>query len=242
MRIGNRLGAGLALMPDCEILADIGCDHGKLSAAALQSGKAKRVIASDISRPSLDKAYRLAKKLGFQGRMQCRIGDGLAVLERGEADAAVLAGMGGELIASLLETQESIARSLICLVLQPMQNATNLRRFLRKNDWCIEDEKLAYERGQTFAWMRVSPGLERPPRDIPLHLVDELGPRNWERRDPLLIPILKQKCMQLTRQAAYAMGGETERSQIAAEQKHARRNELEAILEMLKEAEDRRYS
>ena len=39
-----------------EVLADIGCDHGKVSAASLIGGKVKRVIACDISEDSLSKA------------------------------------------------------------------------------------------------------------------------------------------------------------------------------------------
>lgn len=50
------------LVPECEVFADIGCDHGILSEYIISSGKAKKVLASDISENSLAKAKERCKK------------------------------------------------------------------------------------------------------------------------------------------------------------------------------------
>ena len=47
---------------NCEALADVGCDHGKLSVAAVITGRAKKAYAIDISEKSLiDKLERYRK-------------------------------------------------------------------------------------------------------------------------------------------------------------------------------------
>ena len=60
-----RLEAAAALLGKTSVLADIGCDHGRFSAAMLQRGIAEKVIASDISAPSLKKAEQLANVCGL---------------------------------------------------------------------------------------------------------------------------------------------------------------------------------
>lgn len=71
-----RLEAAAALLGKTSVLADIGCDHGRFSAAMLQRGIAEKVIASDISAPSLKKAEQLANVCGLSSKMECRISNG----------------------------------------------------------------------------------------------------------------------------------------------------------------------
>ena len=44
-----------------EVVADIGCDHGKVAVCALAEKRVVKAIACDISSKSLDKAVALAK-------------------------------------------------------------------------------------------------------------------------------------------------------------------------------------
>lgn len=73
-----RLEAAAALLGKTSVLADIGCDHGRFSAAMLQRGIAEKVIASDISAPSLKKAEQLANVCGLSSKMECRISNGFS--------------------------------------------------------------------------------------------------------------------------------------------------------------------
>ena len=45
--ITPRLSAALDMLNGCQTAADVGCDHGKLTAALLQRGCCKNVIATD---------------------------------------------------------------------------------------------------------------------------------------------------------------------------------------------------
>lgn len=129
-----------------EVLADIGCDHGKVSAASLIGGKVKRVIACDISEDSLSKASQLAKRLGLDA-MECRCGDGLIPLKDNEADCAVIAGMGGnEIISILSKGSKGIKR----FVLVAHRNVVDLRKFLRAQGFYTEKDYTVEEGGKFY--------------------------------------------------------------------------------------------
>ena len=58
----SRLEKIFSVIPKCETFADIGCDHGYLAKAVLDSGKCKSAVISDISQKCLEKAKKYAKE------------------------------------------------------------------------------------------------------------------------------------------------------------------------------------
>lgn len=64
-----RIEAALALIGKADTVADIGCDHGRLTAALLQRGVCSRVVASDVSARSLQKAKDLIGHIGLNDRV-----------------------------------------------------------------------------------------------------------------------------------------------------------------------------
>lgn len=114
-KLNKRLSCLADRIAPCETLCDIGCDHGKLSVYAAAKGLAKRVIAADISTASLKKASDLAARTGA-GNIDFRLGNGLDVIAEGEADIAVIAGMGGIAIADIIKNglDKKIKRFLLC--------------------------------------------------------------------------------------------------------------------------------
>ena len=97
-----RLRCALSMLNGSGIVADIGCDHGRLTAALLQQHACEQVIAADISEPSLEKAKQLLFHIGLNDRVSFRLGNGLDVLDRSEnVDAIALLGMGGTLMVEL---------------------------------------------------------------------------------------------------------------------------------------------
>ncbi len=145
-----RLKAVLELIGTHDTAADIGCDHGKLALALLQSGYARRVIASDVSPSSVDKAQRLAEAHALEARMQVRLGDGLNVLKKGEAGAVVLAGMGGTLMARLLEKCETPMQGAKLGVFQPMRAYADIRRYLFEHGYPILGERVVLDDGRLY--------------------------------------------------------------------------------------------
>ena len=81
--------------------ADVGCDHGYLTAYLLEACPQLTALACDVSAPSLDKARRLIQRRGLEGRVRFAVADGLAAIDA-PVDAIVLAGMGAETILSIV--------------------------------------------------------------------------------------------------------------------------------------------
>lgn len=71
-----------------------------------------------------------------------RVGDGLAPLCPGEADDIVIAGMGGETIASILGAAPWTKDGRYRLILQPMTRHECLRRFLLTGGFDILSEQM----------------------------------------------------------------------------------------------------
>jgi tRNA (adenine22-N1)-methyltransferase len=156
-----RLRALADLTPRCETAADIGTDHGYLPAALLLEGKVQRAIAADIGQAPLDRARATAVKYGLEERMDLRLGDGLHVLAPGEADAIVIAGMGGDTIVSILSAAPW-ARRGPTLLLQPMSHAEVLRDALPGLGLLVTGERLVEDKGVLYPILTATGG-EMPP-------------------------------------------------------------------------------
>ena len=142
IRLDPRLRCAFDLLQGSRAVADIGCDHGKLTAALLLQGGCERVIAGDISPDCLDKTRRIVAQYGLQDRAEVRLGSGFAILAPGECDAAAILGMGGELMIELLEASPAVAERLYQLVLQPMSGVEELRKWLYVNSFHVQADKL----------------------------------------------------------------------------------------------------
>ncbi len=118
----DRLNKIFLELGNCKTFADIGCDHGYIAKAMLDSGKAERVIVSDISAKCLEKAESLLFEEIKQGRAKSVVSDGFKNV--GECDLALIAGMGGEEIVDIISSVPFLPKSL---VLQPMKNADKVR-------------------------------------------------------------------------------------------------------------------
>lgn len=204
-----RLEAVKSLLPHCHTVADIGCDHGKLSVNLIQTTVCKRVIAADVSPDSIQKTRKLAESAGVAQHIDIRLGNGLSVLLQGEADAAVLSGMGGSLIAELLEKNLERAMEIGRLVLQPMQQASILRHFLRENGFCITDESMVREGRWIYVIICVKAGIQIQTGDLPDELLDEIGPVLWAKREPLIAARLEYKLSAIKKRLSQAQRGGT---------------------------------
>lgn len=154
-----KLSDRLMLMADQieknETMADIGTDHGFLPMYLADEGICPKVILTDVSAGSLEKARdnvkELVEKRREEGRefdtgtFDFRLGDGITVLEPGEADAIVIAGMGGILISEILEKNMEVARTAKRIIMQPRKGSGRLRYSLIKNGFEVERELLVRE-------------------------------------------------------------------------------------------------
>lgn len=128
-------------------MADIGTDHGLVPIFLIENKIVDYAIAADISKPSLQKAIDLAKEKNIE--LDARLGDGLEVLNPEDGiETVVIAGMGGVLIGEILSASE-ISKN-VRLILQPMQGARELRKYLFENGYEIIDEDVVFEDDRYF--------------------------------------------------------------------------------------------
>ena len=144
--------------PRCGCAADIGCDHGIVAAALIERGICEKVIATDISADSLKKARLLAEEHGIDDMMDFRAGDGLTVVGEGETNAIIIAGMGADLIAEILEKGSKTAKSADVLILVPHTHPERLRLYLSENGFRITNESCIEEDGKYYNVMRAERG------------------------------------------------------------------------------------
>ena len=128
-----------------ETMADIGTDHGFLPLYLWEQGISPTVIMCDVSEPSLAKAKAAAGAYQFGHELDFRAGDGLTVLNEGEVDDVVIAGMGGLLIRDILSRDLVKTCSFGKYILQPRNNAGHLRYWLVSHNFIIVKNQLVRE-------------------------------------------------------------------------------------------------
>lgn len=200
------------MLKKCQCVADIGCDHGRVSVALLQQRCADKVIAVDVSEPSLDKAKQLINYIGMSDKIQTRLGNGFSKIEPNECNAAVILGMGGELMASIIEQCDTPLQGAECVVMQPMRGQKELRAFLHNNCYHIVDDVIVKEGRRYYQVFSAKIGKEKQalPDGWPRGCY-ELGFIPCLRRDALFKELLDERIKHYSRQLDEAMGtaGET---------------------------------
>ena len=210
-----------------QTLADVGCDHGYLPIWLVQKGCMQRAIAMDINEGPLQRAMEHIEREALGSYIQTRQSNGLEKLSPGEADAVIIAGMGGNLTIDILSRGEAIVRTLDQLILEPQSELSGVRAFLRENDYLIEAEDLVLEDGKYYPILRVIPKKSSDvltfskESGLPLAVLDAYGHRLLTARHPVLLKFLekeRQQCEQI-------LAGLPEKSE-NAERIAARRQEL----------------
>ena len=148
--LDNRLGRVAALVRRGSRLADIGTDHARLPVWLVREGICPHAVAADIRTGPADAARRTIAAAGLEQAIEVRVGDGLAPLKPGEADDIVIAGMGGETIAAILDACSWAKDARYHWILQPMTRPEELRRWLLTNGFSILSESVAVQGNRMY--------------------------------------------------------------------------------------------
>lgn len=131
-------------------LADIGTDHGYLPAWLVKGGKCKSAVAADLRKSPLENAAETLRIYGVEDKVSLRLSDGLDCILPDEADDIVFAGMGGTLIAQLMERTDWLKDKSKRLIIQPMTHSENVREYLIKNGFEILFEDACRDDGRDY--------------------------------------------------------------------------------------------
>lgn len=129
----------------CDVLADVGCDHGYCALYAIEKRLCKRAIVTDISAQCLAKAEELLKYYIRDGRVTALCTDGLHGLDE-NVSQIVIAGMGGRKIIQILE-EGFIPEKF---VFQPMKNSPELRAYLIGKGCKLTRDDVFYSKGKYY--------------------------------------------------------------------------------------------
>ncbi|UWD47782.1 class I SAM-dependent methyltransferase [Clostridioides difficile] len=145
MKLTDRLLKIASLVSNGKKIADIGTDHGYIPVYLLKEERVPFAVLADVNKGPLDNARKEVIQNNILEKVDLRLGSGIEVLEIGEVEEVIIAGMGGILISELLEAKKEVAHSVEKLILQPMQAQEELRRYLLNNGYEILKEVLVRE-------------------------------------------------------------------------------------------------
>ena len=122
----------------------------------IETGAATRALATDIRSGPLARAKENILARGLDEKIETLLTGGLAGLEKYPLDDIVVAGMGGLNIIEIISAADFIRERKTHLILQPMQNVTELRRYLADAGFSVDREKLAIDDGKIYQMMSAS--------------------------------------------------------------------------------------
>lgn len=130
-------------------LADIGCDHGYVPVYLCEKGIIKSAVACDINEGPLSSCKTLVENSGLKDKIKCVLSDGLKEIDENEIDDILIAGMGGELIASILTACPYVNKKH--LVLNPMTHPELAREWLYDNGFEIQNDVIVSDSGHHYS-------------------------------------------------------------------------------------------
>ena len=173
----------VAEMVETDSVTDVGTDHGKLPIYLALKGKIKKAIASDLNKGPIKACEFNVQKHGVQNIVEVRQSDGLDKFDVNETGTLCIAGMGGELMASILSKNFELACSFNEIILQPMTQIEYLKSYLYNNGFGLLDDVLVREGEKIYNVFKVKyVAANKSFSEVELIVSDFL----IRKRDPLL--------------------------------------------------------
>ncbi len=157
LKISNRLKMAASMVTEGNRLCDVGTDHAYVPIFLCAAGKIPAALAMDIGKGPLQRAEEHIRAYNMTEQIATRLSDGLKEFQIGEADAILIAGMGGGLIQKILDTSLDKAKSVKELILGPQSEIEELRRYLYETGFCITAEEMVEEEGKYYVFFHVIP-------------------------------------------------------------------------------------
>ena len=157
--ISKRLELVASFVPQGAILLDVGSDHAYLPIELVERGKIESAIAGEVVEGPYQSAVKNVEAHGLKEKIQVRLANGLAAFEEADQVSVItLAGMGGRLIARILEEGLDKLANVERLILQPNNREDDLRIWLQDNDFQIVAESILEEAGKFYEILVVEVG------------------------------------------------------------------------------------
>ncbi|MHB1627388.1 MAG: tRNA (adenine(22)-N(1))-methyltransferase [Bacilli bacterium] len=157
-----RLARVAELVGHVRCVADIGSDHGLLPVALVRERAAKAGVAVELTDGPFGATQEAVLRAGLQDAISVRQGDGLHPLAPFEADAIVLAGMGGQTIWNILTSSRAatvLTAEPVRLVVQPMGGSGLIRYWAGVYGYRIAADVRVRDSGVVYECLRLDAGV-----------------------------------------------------------------------------------
>ena len=157
--ISKRLELVASFVPQGSILLDVGSDHAYLPIELVERGQIKSAIAGEVVEGPYQSAVKNVDAHGLEEKIQVRLANGLAAFEEEDQVSVIaIAGMGGRLIATILEEGLDKLVNVERLILQPNNREDDLRIWLQDHGFQIVAESILEEAGKFYEILVVEAG------------------------------------------------------------------------------------
>ena len=220
--ISKRLEMVASFVPQGAVLLDVGSDHAYLPIELVEKGHIERAIAGEVVVGPYQSAVKNVENNGLSDKIQVRLANGLAAFEESDQVSVItIAGMGGRLIASILEEGFDKLANVDRLILQPNNREDDLRSWLQDHGFQIVAERILEEACKFYEILVVEAGeMKLSARD------NRFGP--FLSRE--VSPVFVQKWQKEASKLEFALGQIPEKNQ---EERRVLTDKIKAIKEVL---------
>ncbi|MGT2847366.1 tRNA (adenine(22)-N(1))-methyltransferase [Streptococcus massiliensis] len=149
--ISQRLLKVASFVPDGARLLDVGSDHAYLPIYLTQQGCISFALAGEVVEGPFQSAQKNVQDEQLTDKIEVRLASGLAAFEPADQiDTIVIAGMGGRLIAEILENGRAKLPHISRLILQPNNCQDEVRSWLAEHGFQIVAEDILLEAGKYY--------------------------------------------------------------------------------------------
>ena len=220
--ISKRLELVASFVPQGAILLDVGSDHAYLPIELVEIDQIRSAIAGEVVEGPYQSAVKNVEAHGLKEKIQVRLANGLAAFEEADQVSVItVAGMGGRLIARILEEGLDKLANVERLILQPNNREDDLRIWLQENGFQIVAENILEEAGKFYEILVVEAGqMKLSASDI------RFGPFLSKEVSPVFVKKKKKEAVKLE----FALGQIPEKN---LEERQVLVDKIQAIKEVL---------
>ncbi len=179
------------------VVCDIGCDHAYALIFAIKEYDVSCGFAVDIAEGPLKNALKMIEQAKLEDKIKTIQSDGFTALNKDMFDTAIIAGMGGILMCSILAQGLEKIRDKT-LILEANQDTSKVREFLASHDFKIVEETALIEEDKYYEILVAKPGhASYNPYDIAYGpIIRKTKPedflKHYQKKIEQLTSILKQ--------------------------------------------------
>ena len=161
-KLSKRLQTAYDFIPEGSFVADVGADHAQLTIALLESGKISWAQAIENKIGPFIRMKSAIDSSSCASHVECTRADGLDELSP-NVDCLAVLGMGGNLIAEILERGKGKLEQIDTIVLDPHKDLVLVREKLVELGFKIEDEAMVLEGGTYYTIIKAVKGSTKKP-------------------------------------------------------------------------------